>query len=96
MKQVSIHNIKHHMSERTHSNQNGTGGVKRKIRQCWYRIMINKHLPQRLRGYGINWICEIISRTVNSCFDTHSKTPYSIVVGETRDISEYVDFSSWN
>ena len=37
-----------------------------------------------------------MSRTVNSRFDTHSKNPHSIVVGETPDISEYVDFVLWD
>ena len=37
-----------------------------------------------------------MSRTINSRFDTHSKTPYSIVVDETPDISEYVDFTLWD
>ena len=96
MKQVSIHNIIHHISERNHPNQNGVEGVIREIRRRWYRIMLNKHIPQRLWDYVIHWICEIMSRTVNSRFDTNSKTPYSIVVGETPDISEYVDFALWD
>ena len=54
MKQVSIQNIKHYISERNYPNQNGAEGVIREIRQRWYRIMINKHIPQRLWDYGIN------------------------------------------
>ena len=54
MKQVSIHNIKHHLSERNHSNQNGAEGVIRDIQRRRYRIMNNKHIPQRLWYYGIN------------------------------------------
>ena len=57
--------------------------------------MLVKHISQRVWDYGINWVCEIMLRTVNSRFDTHSKTPYSIVVGDTPDISEYVDFTLW-
>ena len=37
-----------------------------------------------------------MSRTVNSRFDTYSKDPYSIVVSETPDISEYIDFVLWD
>ena len=58
--------------------------------------MLVKHIPQHRWDYGINWVCEIMSRTVNSRFDTHSKTPHSIVVGDIPDISEYVDFTLWD
>ena len=58
--------------------------------------MLVKHISQRVWDYVINWVCEIMSRTVNSRFDTHSKTPYSILVGDTPDISEYVDFTLWD
>ena len=33
MKQVYIHNIRHHISERNHSNRNGAEGVIREIRR---------------------------------------------------------------
>ena len=58
--------------------------------------MLIKYIPQRMLDYGIDSVCGIMSRTVNSRFDTHSETPYSIVVGETPDISEYVDFTLWD
>jgi len=55
--------------------------------------MLVKNIPQRMWDYGINWVCEIMLRTGNSRFNTHSKIPYSIVVSETPDISEYIDFT---
>ena len=58
--------------------------------------MLVKNIPQRMWNYGINWVCEIISRIVNIRFDTHSKAPYSIVVDETSDISKYFDFTLWD
>ena len=37
-----------------------------------------------------------MQRMVNSRFDTHRKTPFEIVLDDTPDISEYMDFSFYS
>ena len=71
-------------------------GVIREIRRRWFRLMLSRNIPKRLWDYGLTWVCELMQRTVNSRFDTFNKTPFSIVVGDTPDISEYTDFTFWD
>ena len=58
--------------------------------------MLSRNIPKRLWDYGLTWICELMQRTVNSRFDTFSKTSFSIVLGDILDISEYTDFTFWD
>ena len=37
-----------------------------------------------------------MQRTVNSRFNTIDRTPYEIVLGDTPDISEYMDFAFYS
>ena len=96
MKQVIKHDIKKHRSEPHRHNENAVEGVIREIRRRWYRLMLSRNIPRRLWDYGLTWICELMQRTVNSRFDTFNKTPFSIVLGDTPDISEYTDFTFWD
>ena len=66
------------------------------MRQKWYRLKILTNIPNHLWDYGLEWVCSLMQRTENSRFDTHRKTPFEIVLGNTLDISEYIDFSFYS
>ena len=58
---------------------------------------MNSCLHIHLKNIDQEWNpSKIIFRTVNSRFDTFNKTLFSIVVGDTPDISEYTDFAFWD
>ena len=71
-------------------------GVIREIRRRWYRLILSRNIPKRLWDYGLTWVYELMQRTVNIRFDNFNKTIFSIVVGDTPNISEYTDFAFWD
>ena len=93
MQQVIKHDIHKHLSEPHRHNENTVEEVIWEIRRRWFRLMISRNIPKRSWDYGLTWICELMQRTANIRFDTFSKSPFSIVLGDTPDINEYTDFT---
>ena len=58
--------------------------------------MVKRNVPKRLWDYGIVWACEIMCLTLNSSFSLEGWTPMEQIMGETPDISEYLDFGFYD
>ena len=86
------YNITHKASERERPNQNPAEGVIREIRRRWYRLIYKTNCPSRLWNYGIPYVCAIMSRTASFSGQLKGRTPLENLMGETPDISEYLDF----
>ena len=54
-----------------------------------------KNIPDRLQDYGIDYVCKTANLTVNSSRYSDGRTPLEIIRGETPDLSEYLDFGSY-
>ena len=58
--------------------------------------MLKKKVPYRLWDYGFAWVCE----TDNVCADmskyAEGQSPLEIIIGETPDISEYINFDVYD
>ena len=97
MKQVRTHNINYHISEPDLHNQNPVEGCIRELRRKWYRIMIQKRVPEKFWDYGLRWVSETSNMTYTSAGCLSKGTiPITEVTGETSDISEYLDFSFYD
>ena len=96
MQTVRKFDIDHHVSEPHRPQQNRAESVIREVRRKWFRQMTKRKVPSRLWDYGIVWVCEVMSLTVNSSFSLEGRTPMEQVTGETPDISEYLDFTFYD
>ena len=97
MKQIRNHNINYHIAEPDLHNQNPVEGCIRELRRKWYRIMIQKRVPEILWDYGLRWVSETSNMTYTSAGCLSKGTiPITEVTGETSDISEYLDFSFYD
>ena len=96
MKTVRQYNIDYHISEADLHNQNPVEGVIREIRKKWYRTMVRKRVPRMLWDYGVIWCSEIMALTHSSAGSIHGGIPLEKVLGETPDISEYLDFGFYD
>jgi hypothetical protein len=88
--------IDHHVTEPYRPNHNFAEGVIREVRKKWFRVMVQKNVPQRLWDYGLQWVCDIQNRTSNSSRGLEGRCPLERITGETVDISEYLDFSFYD
>ena len=86
------YNITHKASERDRSNQNPAEGVIREIRRKWYRLLFKTNCPSRLWNYGIPYVCSLMNHTASYSGRLQGRTPIEALLGETPDISEYLDF----
>ena len=86
------YNITHKTSERERPNQNPAEGVIREIKRRWYRLLFKTNSPRRLWNYGIPYVCAIMSRTASHSGRLEGRTPIEALMGETPDISEFLDF----
>ena len=93
MKTIKKHEIKHRITEPRRHNQNQTEGIIREFKRKWFCILVKKKVPKRLRDYRIRWVCEVMRITANTARTLHGCTPLEEIMGETPDISEYLDFS---
>ena len=96
MHQVQLHGIKYHIAEPGVMNQNPAEHVIGEIRRKWYRTMIRKQVPKVLWDYGMIWVSEIMSRTYSAAGNLNGSIPIQGVMGETEDISEYLDFGFYD
>ena len=58
--------------------------------------MMRCGVPKRLWDYPIVWICEIYILSVSSSRYAGGCTPIEIVMGDTLDISEYLNFGLYD
>jgi len=95
--QVRKNQIRHHAAEAGMHNQSPAEGVVREVRRRWYRVMFAKKVPSVLWDYGVRWVCETMSRThLMSHRVDGGGVPLQSIVGETVDISEYLDFGFYD
>ena len=96
MEQVRKHHIDLHTTEPHCHNQSKVEGVIRELRKNWFRTMHRKRVPKRLWDYGLKWVSEVRVRTSSDAADLRNRTPLEQVTGDTVDISEYLDFGSYD
>ena len=97
MSQVRKHGIDFHISEPDLHNQNPAEGCIREIRRKWYRVMIQKQVPEPFWDYGMRWVSDTSSMTYTTAGCLNDGTiPITDVTGETTDISEYLDFGFYD
>jgi hypothetical protein len=96
MANVRKYAIDHHITEPYRPNHNFAEGVIREIRKKWFRVMVQKNIPQRLWDYGLQWVCDIQNRTSNKARGLDGRCPLERITGETVDISEYLDFGFYD
>jgi hypothetical protein len=88
--------IGHKISEKDRSNQNPAEGVIREVRKRWYRVMFKTNCPKRLWTYGVPFVCAIMRMTASFAGRLQGRTPMEAALGETPDISEYLDFAFYD
>ena len=93
---VRKHGIDIHLTEPDQHNQSKVEGVIRELRKRWFRVMLMQQVPNRLCDYGIRWVCQIMQRTASNSERLQNRTPLERLMGETPNISEYLDFSFYN
>ena len=54
--------------------------------------MLRKKVPHRLWDHGIKWVADLMQRTSSSAGSLHYRTSIEEIIGETPDISEYLEF----
>jgi hypothetical protein len=96
MKTCRKHDIRVTRTEPERPNQNPAEGVIREVRRRWFRIMIRKRVPPRLWDYGVRWTCQVMQRTSTKAGGLRGVCPLEEVMGETIDISEYLDFGFYD
>ena len=96
MKQIKKHGIKYRIAEPEMHNQSPAEGVVREVRRKWYRVMVRKKVPRMFWDYGMRWVCETMQRTHLRGHRIDGGVPLQKVLGETVDISEYLDFGFYD
>lgn len=96
MTNVRKYAIDHHITEPYRPNHNFAEGVNREIRKKWFRVMVQKNVPQRLWDYGLQWVCDIQNRASNRSRGLEGRCPLERITGEAVDISEYLDFGFYD
>ena len=59
-------------------------------------MQAKKNIPDRLWDDGIDYVCEMANLTVNSSRYSDGRTPLEIIIGETQDLSKYLDFGFYD
>ena len=96
MKQIHMHDIKYYVSKADLQNQNPVEGIIRELRCKQYRTMIRKRVPEAFQDYGLRQVSEISSIVHSFAGSIEGSIPLTNVMGETVDISEYLDFSFYD
>ena len=96
MQQLRKHHIDFHITEPECYNQSKAKGVIREIRKKWFRVMTKSAVLKGLWDYGLRWVVEIMQPTASDAGDLRGRTSLEKVMGETPEISEYVDFGFYD
>ena len=77
--------------------QNPSEQVIRELKGRWYRMQAKLNIPDRLWDFGMSYVAET-SNVLIATSSRYSKgrTPLEIITGETPDITEYMDFGSYD
>ena len=89
---IRKHEIQTQQSAPRRLNKNPPERSIGEIRRKWCQIQENNNIPDRLWDYGIDYVCETESMTVNSFSYFNGRTDLEIITSETIDVSEYLDF----
>ena len=90
------HDTKYHVSSPRRPNENSTEGTIREVKKRWYQIMLKNQVPDRLWDFGLVWICKTGNLSVSSSHYANGRTSLEYIMGETLDISEYLDFTFYD
>ena len=93
---VRKHGIDLHLMEPNRHNQFKVEGVIQELCKRWFQVMLKQRVPNRLWDYGICWVCEIMQHTASNSGCLQGRTPLEQLMGDTPDISEYLDFSFYD
>ena len=74
MIEIQKHGINLHFTKPDHHNQSNVECVIIEIHNKWFWVMLRKKVPQRLWGYGLKWVEEIMQRTAVSAGSLHYRT----------------------
>ena len=73
-------------------NMNPCESVIRELRKKWYRAIFKTNCPRALWNYGIPHIAKIMQLTATNAAGLNGQTPLGALLGDTPDISQYLDF----
>ena len=73
-------------------NMNPCETVIRELRKKWYRSIFCTNCPRALWNYGIPHFAKLMQLTALNTAYLDGQTPFDKLLGETPDISEYLDF----
>ena len=73
-------------------NQNPAETVIRELRKRWYRAIFRTNCPRVLWNFGLPHFAKIMQLTASYAADLNGRTPLGALLGETPDISQYLDF----
>ena len=93
---IRKHKVEHKRSEKERHNQNPAEGVIREVRKRWYQTIFKTNCPRRLWTYGVPYACAIMRMMASYAGRLQGRTPIEVVMGETPDISEYLDFGFYD
>lgn len=93
---IRKYDIRGKVGEPHRPNQNPAEGVIRELRKKWYRTMFKTNCPKRLWCFGLIYEAKILQRTASYAGDLQGRTPIEKILGETPDISEYMDFGFYD
>ena len=63
-----------------------------KLRKKWCRAFFHTNYPRALWGYGLPHFAQIMQLMATRAADLKGQTPSGVLLGETPDISQYLDF----
>ena len=86
------YDITNKVSEPQRFTQNPAEGTIREIRRRWYRLLFRTNCPSKLWCYGIPYVCSLMRLTASHSGRLNGRTPVEMLMGETPDISAYLDF----
>ena len=58
--------------------------------------MVQKQVPEPFWDYGMTWVSDITSMTYTTAGSLNDTISITAVTGETKDISEYLDFGLYD
>ena len=77
-------------------NENPAEDAIREIKVKWYTIQQKYKIPNQLWDYGLTYVVETQNMTVNNSRYANGRAPTKIIIGETPNISEYIDFKLYD
>jgi hypothetical protein len=92
MKTCQPNDVRVTRTEPERPNQNPAEGVIHEVLGRWFCTMIREQVPRKVWDYGIQWTAQVMQRTSTQAGSLRGECPLQEVMGETVDMSEYLDF----